>query len=241
MKRKEIIKYLILRTVGNFLVLFTLFGFVFTFGPTIYYEINFKIDQAKGVKYTVPDEQQVSELGKLMARQKAQGTANNPQESLLAKIDTKPNEKMLVPKSTDFSIIIPKLGINERVFANIDATDPNIFLPILQKGVAHAKGTAFPGMNGITYIFAHSTDNFWNVGRYNAVFYLLKELQPGDDIVIFFQNKRYSYKVFAQKIVDDSDTSFLKSNIGQGELLILQTCWPPGTTWKRLLIFATPK
>lgn len=25
------------------------------------------------------------------------------------------------------------------------------------------------------------------------------------------------------------------------ETLILQTCWPPGTTWKRLLVFAKPK
>jgi len=29
--------------------------------------------------------------------------------------------------------------------------------------------------------------------------------------------------------------------MGQGERVILQTCWPPGTAWKRLLVFATPK
>jgi hypothetical protein len=40
-------------------------------------------------------------------------------------------------------------------------------------GVAHAKGTVFPHKGNI-YLFAHSTDNWWNVGRYNAVFYLLK-------------------------------------------------------------------
>jgi len=43
-------------------------------------------------------------------------------------------------------------------------------LPILQKGIAHAQGSVFPGMQGNIYLFAHSTDNWWNVGRYNAVF-----------------------------------------------------------------------
>ena len=117
----------------------------------------------------------------------------------------------------------------------------NEFLPVLQNGVAHAKGTVFPGMKGNIYLFAHSTDNFWDVGRYNAVFYLLKDLKPGDDIVIFFENQRYNYVVTELKTVDPQDISYItKANTGK-EQLILQTCWPPGTTWKRLLVFAEPK
>jgi sortase A len=115
-------------------------------------------------------------------------------------------------------------------------------LPILQRGVAHALGTVFPGMSGNIYLFAHSTDNFWNVGRYNAIFYLLKNLVPGDEIVIFYQDKRYDYRVVETRVVEASDVSYItKSQEGQQETLILQTCWPPGTTWKRFLVIATPK
>ncbi len=137
--------------------------------------------------------------------------------------------------------MIPKLGANAKVFPNVDSSNQNEFLPLLQKGVAHAKGTDFPGMQGNIYLFAHSTDNFWDVGRYNAIFYLLKDLSKGDDVVLFFGNRRYNYKVVESRIVDSSDISYLTKSQEGEETLILQTCWPPGTTWKRLLVFAKRK
>lgn len=146
-----------------------------------------------------------------------------------------------MPKDTEFDILIPKIGANEKVFPNIDASNQNEFLPVLQKGVAHAKGSVFPGQPGNIYLFAHSTDNFWDVGRYNAVFYLLKNLSAGDDIVIFFQGARHNYTVTDSKIVSSNEVSYIaKAQTGK-EQLILQTCWPPGTSWQRLLIFARPK
>jgi sortase A len=149
---------------------------------------------------------------------------------------------MLIPNDTSFDILIPKLGANAKVFPNIDASDPNQFLPILKEGVAHAKGSVFPGMKGNIYLFAHSTDNFWDVGRYNAVFYLLKDLNPGDDVVIFFQNKRYNYVVTGSKVIDPTDVSYIVDAQNKNEeTLILQTCWPPGTTCKRWIVFAKPK
>ena len=53
MKRSELIRFLILRTIGNFLVLFAIFGIIATFGPAIYYEISFRIVEFRGVKYVV--------------------------------------------------------------------------------------------------------------------------------------------------------------------------------------------
>jgi len=238
MTREEIIRFLILRTIGNFLVLFAFFGVLATFGPALYYEVSFKIVQARGIKYTVVDTQ-TSPLGEILKKQKAensQGISGGFNEILAG-----PKEQILIPKDTDFSILIPRLGASTKVFPNIDPSNQNEFLPVLQNGVAHAKGTVFPGMKGNIYLFAHSTDNFWDVGRYNAVFYLLKDLKPGDDIVIFFENQRYNYVVTELKTVDPQDISYItKANTGK-EQLILQTCWPPGTTWKRLLVFAEPK
>ncbi len=238
MKSSEIIKFLILRTIGNFLLLFAIFGVFATFGPSLYYEAEFRIAQTRGVKYTVvesaPQETKESALGELLRKEKT--------SEGFTKVISGPKEQILMPKDTEFGILIPKLGINSKVIPNIDSNDQKDFLPALQKGVAHAKGSVFPGIRGNTYLFAHSTDNFWDVGRYNAVFYLLKDLKQGDDIVIFFENRRFNYVVSESKTADSSDVSFLVKGQEQAEeRLILQTCWPPGTTWKRLLIFAKPK
>lgn len=237
MERKKIIKYLIIRTLGNFLILFMIFGFFATFGPAIFYEVRFRIEQAKGVKYELPDEEPSGFAKIIQARNKNVA----PEKSLFGSILSDKKVQILTPVSTDFSVVIPKIGANERVTANVDPANGNEYLEVLKHSVAHAKGTALPGLSGTTYLFAHSADNFWDVGRYNAVFYLLKDLEVNDDVVIFFEDKRYNYKVYDKKVVDPSEVQYMSANIGLGERLILQTCWPPGTAWKRMLIFAKPK
>lgn len=237
MDRKQIFKYLLLRTIGNFLVLFMIFGFLATFGPAIFYEARFRIEQARGVRYVLPNTEPTA-LAKII--QKRNGTPAN-QPSLLGSVLSGKKLQTLTPVSTDFSVVIPKIGANERVTPNVNPADGNEYLDVLKRTVAHARGSSLPGLNGTTYLFAHSADNFWDVGRYNAVFYLLKDLSLGDDISVFFQNKRYNYTVYDKKIVDPVEVGYMAANIGQGEKLILQTCWPPGTAWKRLLIFAKPK
>ncbi len=235
MSKSEIIRFLILRSIGNFLLLFSLFGVGMTFGPTLYYEVQFRIAQARGVHYKVV-EQNPSLLGVLLKKQKEEQIPSG-----LSAVLSGPKEQILIPKDTLFSILIPKIGASSQVFPNVDSTNQDEFLKILQKGVARAKGPVFPGQIGNIYLFAHSTDNFWDVGRYNAVFYLLKELSLGDDITIFFEDKRYNYKVTESRIVDPTDVSFIvHSQQERSKQLILQTCWPPGTTWKRLVVIAKP-
>jgi len=233
MKRSDIARYLLFRTIGNFFILFTIFGFLATFGPALYYEATYRIASARGIRYIV-------DAASNLAPPPTDSGGAGEGGGLVAALVTDNKEKVLIPRSRDFSIMIPKIGANSKVVENVDPTNEKEYLASLSEGVAHAKGTAFPGMNGNIYLFAHSADNFWNVGRYNAVFYLLKELQTGDEIVVFFNDKRYNYKVTESKIVDPTDVGYLDANLGSGEQLILQTCWPPGTTWKRLLVFAKP-
>lgn len=251
MKTSELFRFLILRTIGNFLVLFAIFGILATFGPALYYEVSFRILQARGVKYiiTTTSISLTPTPTPISAEPQPQITATptpTPVVSVgvdnFAQILTGPKEQILTPKDTKFSILIPKIGASAKVFPNIDPSDSNQFLSVLKQGVAHAKGTVFPGMKGNIYLFAHSTDNFWDVGRYNAIFYLLKDLKTGDEVVIFYQNKRHNYIVRNTKIVSPSDVSYIVDSQKQDkEMLILQTCWPPGTTWQRLLVFAEPK
>lgn len=225
MTKTEVIRFLVLRTIGNFLVLFAIFGVLATFGPALYYEAQYRIIQIRGVHFSV------AEVSRKI---------NKPTVGF-ADILSGPKEQILTPIDPVFDILIPKIGANAKIFPNVDPSNPNIFLPILQKGVAHARGTVFPGQAGNIYLFAHSTDNFWDVGRYNAVFYLLKDLRVGDEVVIFYQNKRYNYQVTKLGTISPLEVSFITRARTGREMLILQTCWPPGTTWQRLLIFAEPK
>ena len=143
----------------------------------------------------------------------------------------------LVPPNADFSIIIPKIAAVAPVFADTDPFNSGVYLPVLRKGVAHAQGTSYPGDPGNTYLFAHSTDAFYNVGRYNAVFYLLGKLQPGDEIIIFYKGEKISYDVDSVKVVSGDDVKYL-GKVGDGNTLTLQTCYPPGTTLARLVVVA---
>lgn len=163
--------------------------------------------------------------------------STKPEKGILSRSLKFNQVEFLVPVDPSFSIIIPKIGANAKILANINPADEKVYLPALQKGVAHAEGTAFPGEGGHIFLFAHSTDYFWNVGYYNAVFYLLYKLEKGDEINLFYQGKRFTYRVLGKEIVDPSRVEFLtrKSN---REFLTLQTCWPPGTTLQRLLVFA---
>ena len=217
MGKKQFYKLLILRSIGNFLLLFAIFGIGATLGPALYYEVRFQVDQLTGTKYIVAPAV-ASQLGKLSS-----------------------NEKILTPPDTYFSIVIPAIGAASRVIINVDPNNPTEYLAALKKGIAHAKGSVFPGMPGTSFYFAHSTDNFWDVGRYNAVFYLLKDMHIGDDIYIYFKNYRYNYKVTQTEIIDPQNVDLLvNSQKSKDQRIVLQTCWPPGTTWKRLLVIAKP-
>lgn len=241
MTKSEIIRFVVLRSIGNFLVLFALFGVVATFGPTIYYELQFRIIQAKGITFKVVEDEAL--FGDVLARTKHISVEKKTETpSLISTIFSSEKEHIIVPKDTDFSVIIPKIGATAQIIPNVNPENEKEYLEALSRGVAHAKGSVFPGMKGNVYLFAHSTDSFWNVGRYNAVFYLIKDLDFGDPLMVFFENKRYNYVVTDSKIVDPEDVDLLvKSQTGTEEHLILQTCWPPGTTWKRLIVLAKAK
>lgn len=230
MTRKEIIRFLILKSIGNFLVLFAVFGVGATFGPALYFEVRYQTQQLQGVYYTIADPNKPQDAA--LASQ----TQNLPSLFL-----TGDKHQILVPTTTQFSLVIPKIGANSKVFANVDPANEGNYLPVLKQGVAHARGSALPDQSGTVYMFAHSTDNFWDVGLYNAVFYLLKDLQKGDAVTIFYNSKRYDYTVSQTLITSPNDTKYLTQSRSTQNQVVLQTCWPPGTTWKRLLVIAQPK
>jgi len=141
------------------------------------------------------------------------------------------------PVNKEFSLIVPKVGINTAVIPSVNPSDPGVYLEALKKGVAHASTSYFPDEDGTVYLFSHSTNYDWFVSDLNAVFYLLKNLTEGDLIVIYYKGKQYTYTLREKRVVKPTDVSYLIPQKGT-KTLILQTCWPPGSTTERLLLFA---
>lgn len=214
-------KVLFIRTVGNFLVLGVLVSVGFTFWPVVGAYSSHILDNIGGKKFEASQSTSGDEsFGSLLG----QGGEN---------------VRFLIPKDPIFSIIVEKIGADAPVIANVDASNKAVYNNALKRGVAHALGTSFPGQPGVSYLFAHSTDTIFNVPRYNAIFYLLNDLVPGDDVVVFFNNKRFNYKVVEKKITEPEDVGYFTLKTDE-QILVLQTCYPPGTTWKRLLVVAKP-
>lgn len=145
-------------------------------------------------------------------------------------------QKEIAPIDTNFGIVIPKIKANARVIADVDPLKEDVYQRALTKGVAHAQGTVLPGETGNMFIFAHSAGNWYEANQYNAIFYLLYKLVKGDVINIYYKDKLYVYKVRELKYVGPSEVSYLSAKTDGWKTLTLMTCWPPGTTLKRLII-----
>lgn len=214
-------KVLAVRTIGNTLILTSLAAALYTFWPLLSATTRHLTDQIRGQKY------------------EAAASVNTTQTfgSLLGKTDN--DVKILAPKDPNFSIIVEKIGADAPIIPNVDAANKSVYDAALKRGVAHALGTSFPGQPGVSYLFAHSTDTIFNVPRYNAIFYLLAEMKPGDPIVLFFAGRRYDYIVHETKVTEPEDVSYFTMKTEE-QILVMQTCYPPGTTWKRFLVIAKP-
>jgi sortase A len=209
------ITYTVLRGIGAGLIGAMVIGLIFTYGPILKEEISYLVFG--------PKKEVASSFSKLLSA----GSAKKVQE-----------EARSFGVGAYFSVVIPKIGAESDIIANVDAGNSREYQKALEEGVAHAKGTFFPGQGETIFLFAHSTDSPINITRYNAVFYLLRKLERGDRIIVFFADKKYVYEVTQKIVTTAGDISWLASS-GE-ERLILQTCDPPGTTFRRLLVIAEP-
>jgi len=204
----------VLQITGNFLLGLFFLGFIFIFGPLLKSEINYQL-------------------------QKKQIAANSPQANFGQLLKMQLTAPIIVSPDPYFSLVIPKINVKAKIMANIDASNKKAYRLALNQGVAHARGAVFPGMKGTIYLFAHSSNAPWSINQYNTLFYPLYKLEKGDQIIVFFQTKKFNYQVSEKKIVDPSETDFFEQK--EKEILVLQTCYPPGTAAKALLVFAQRK
>jgi LPXTG-site transpeptidase (sortase) family protein len=109
----------------------------------------------------------------------------------------------------------------------------------LKKGVVLYPGSSIPGQ-GYSVIIGHSSQYPWESGKYRTVFALLNELQIGDKIYVFWEQKPLVFEVKDKQIFipwpqgsETTETIFPPSN---EPTLILQSCWPVGAASKRVAV-----
>lgn len=202
---------------------------LFQFGPVLNSELGYQKDQLFGVRHTLAPEV-VNSAG--IIQHSNPGSDNTGFGSVGSLGSTQ-----ITPVSTDFGIVIPKINANSKVIPDIDPANSEQYTQALAVGVAEAQGSTPPGQNGNLYIFSHSVDAPWNIARFNAVFYLLRNVESGDEVDIFYQGRRYQYTVFDKQIVDPSEVSLLEARYDK-PVLTLQTCDPPGFLTHRLIVRA---
>lgn len=140
-----------------------------------------------------------------------------------------------IPVSDEFFLEIPKINLVSTIIPNVDSANESIYLEKLTQGVAHAKDSYFPGDSGPIVLFSHSTDTLARIVQYNAKFYALKDLKIEDKIIIRFKGTIYTYRVTEKKIINPQELDTIRQTSAK---LILSTCWPPGTDWQRIVVFA---
>ena len=224
-KRFKII--LITRFFGYIVFFSGLISFIFLLGPFVQAEFKYRADRILGVKRTVPNI--ITSSGQSGSQLREGGPVN------FASVQS--SGSSIIPVSTDYGIVIEKINANARVIPGVNPGNEREYVQALTGGVAEALGGTPPGQPGNLYLFSHSTDAPWNIIRFNAIFYLLKELEKGDKIIVFYRNKRYDYVVFDKIITSPGDVSYL-TNRYDSPILTLQTCDPPGTLLNRLIVRA---
>ncbi len=149
---------------------------------------------------------------------------------------TAPEPVIQTEQTDQFFMAIPKVNLESDVIANVNVNLPEEYNEALKHGVAHALGSYLPDQQlGPTILFAHSTDSILNLTQWNAKFYAVRELEEGDEIIVQYKNKRYKYAVQEKQIINPTDIQTIQDTTAN---LVLVTCYPPGTDWQRLVIFA---
>ena len=207
-----------MKILANLLIALGIVFLILAYGPLVKDEAWYYLKNLKSQKYLI--------------------NSNDAQkDSPFARfISTRPI--IIVPVNTDFSMVIEEIGVNAPVVADVPVIDEKAYNEALKNGVAHAASSDYPSDKpGNMYLFAHSSINFWELGKYATTFNLLRKLNFGDRVHIFYKSKTYVYSVVNKEVLKGWNTYPLTRPVIE-PILTIQTCDPPGTTLNRLVVTA---
>lgn len=145
-----------------------------------------------------------------------------------------PDNRVVIPK-IDKNVPILKVDgslLEERKWEELESEIQDK----LKSGVVHYPHTAKPYQKGNVFLTGHSSYYPWDEGKYKDVFALLTVLQVGDEFIIYYDGKRYTYEIKERKEVTPDKVEVLKQD--NEYTATLMTCTPPGTNLRRLILTA---
>ncbi len=189
------------------------------------------------------------EAAKIKTKLVEETNANNEEESLEAstiqkyKKDLEEKEINLDIEITPFTnrIIVPKIWKNIPLLEVQNKTISwenelnDIFMKELENGIIRYPGSAKPGKEWNSFIFGHSSNLPWMKWEYNDVFAQLDNLVYWDEVIAYYGQEKYTYKIREKKVIKPGDVSILKQEPNKTKITLM-TCRPIGTTINRLVV-----
>lgn len=135
------------------------------------------------------------------------------------------------------SLEIPKINIVTALVVG-KSTDIPTLEKDLDKGVVYYPGSVLPTQVGQIIILGHSAPPNWPHIKHDWVFSDLNSLSNGDQIILYFNNVQYTYKVINKAIIDRGQEIPTGGLDKTTNILTLVSCWPPGKDYKRITVQA---
>jgi len=135
------------------------------------------------------------------------------------------------------SIEISKIGV-EAPLVFVESLEISEIKKGLDLGVVHFADSVLPGETGQTIILGHSAPPNWPKIKYYWVFVRLNELVEGDEIYVFFNNRKYEYTVTRKFILERGEEVPQDPLTNNTNVLLLISCWPPETGTRRIAVEA---
>lgn len=153
-------------------------------------------------------------------------------EKINLDIDISPYEnRIIIPKIWKN---IPLVNVENKQVTNVKELE-DVFMEELAKWVIRYPGSWIPGEEWNMFVFWHSSNFPWIKWDYNDVFAILDKVVFNDEVIVYYWQKKYIYKIREKTVIKPGDVSILKRNKWKSEITLM-TCYPIGTSINRLLV-----
>ena len=154
---------------------------------------------------------------------------------------TSPIPERTTIKTSDSAVLtIGKIGVSAPIVFGVSDKTKDIY-DNLSRGVVHYSPSSRPGEKGASIILGHSSDYPWKKNAFGSVFALLGKLAPGDRLQVQYDNGTVLTFEVKQSLIFapfSNDSRLEKIEGSTDSSLVLISCWPVGTTYKRIAVEA---
>lgn len=144
------------------------------------------------------------------------------------------------PLPDNARLVIDSIGVDAPIVFEVASNEKSVYRN-LEYGVVHYSDTPKPGPDGVSVILGHSSAYPWYAGKYGSVFALLSKLKAGDKFYVQYEDGRlFIYEVERSIVFNPFSSDKRLSEIEQSKKpsLVLLSCWPVGTNYRRIAVQA---